>query len=358
VTRTTRASGAFLDFDDYDELFDDVVARGATDGLPVIPPTPARVDAALAAAGLEGEDILGEIPTREVVVDARRAAINAVMAGCLPEYMPVVAAAARAWTHRLANGHGTSASLAGPTNPIIVNGPLARQLGFNGGAGCLGPGTRANVSVGRALRLIIRNVAQSIPGLSDRAAYSQPGRYSFCFCEDESSTTWRPLHVERGYDAEDSVATVHSNTDFFTYLSREPDPHRLLDGLTTLARGRLVAFEPFVGEDRTVVILIGPDHREVLERHGWSKADVRDYLHPRLTAPHTFSPRDRTVWWGSEPTGSTGEYSFAIPKVEGILLVAAGGRGAYQSLVVYPHVSGTVSAQVTFDGSRGRLVTL
>jgi hypothetical protein len=349
------ADGQTRSFADYDDFFDDLVYRGASDGLPVIPPSPARIDAALAAAGLDGSDVLGEIPTRDVVVDARRAAINAVMAGCLPEYMPVVAAAVRAWTHPLANGHGTTGSLAGPTNPIIVNGPIARALGFNGGAGCLGPGSRANLTVGRALRLIIRNVAMSIPGFADRAAYSQPGRFSFCLCEDETSTTWNPLHVERGYRPEDSVATVHSNTDIFTYRSEERDPERLLDGLVTLARARPVQREDFVGLWRTIVLLIGPDHREVLERNGWSKARVRDYLHPRLTRPDTFGPDARVVW-GSQPTGSVGEYSFFIPNADNVLLVAAGGRACYQSLVLYPHVSSTVSAQVTFDGSRGRLV--
>jgi hypothetical protein len=349
------ARPATRSYDDYDEYFDDLVDSGASDGLPVVPPTPALVEAALAAAGLDGADVLGTIPTREVTVDARRAAVNAVMAGCSPEYMPVVAAAVRAWTHPLANGHGVTASLAGPTNPIIVNGPIARELGFHGGAGCLGPGFRANASVGRALRLIIRNVALAIPGFADRAAFSQPGRFAFCLCEDEPSTTWNPLHVERGYGIDDSVVTVHSNTDIFTYLSHETRPEPLLDGLVTLARSRPVQPEDFVGEWRTVVMLIGPDHREVLVRRGWSKAAVRDYLHARLTAPHTFPPGALTVW-GSQATGGLGEYSFFIPRRENILLVAAGGRGSYQSLVLYPHVSSTISAEVTFDGSRGRLV--
>jgi hypothetical protein len=349
------AGGRTRTFADYDDFFDDFVERGATDGLPVIPPTPARVDAALAAAGLDGREVLGEIPTRDVVVDARRVAINAVMAGCLPEYMPVVAAAVRAWTHPLANGHGVTGSLAGPTNPIIINGPIAGELGFNGGAGCFGPGWRANATVGRALRLIVRNIALSIPGFADRAAYSQPGRFTFCFCEDQQSTVWNPLHVERGYRLEESVATVHSNTDIFTYRSEEPDSVGLLDGLVTLARARPVQQEDFVGQWRSVVIVIGPDHRDVLERNGWSKAAVREYLHPRLTMPDTFEPGARTVW-GSQPTGSQGEYSFYIPNADNVLLVAAGGRSSFQTVVLYPHVSSTVSAEVTYDGSRGRLV--
>jgi hypothetical protein len=343
-----------LRFDDYDAFLDDATARGASDGLPLVPPTKARVRAALDAAGLEPADVLGEIPTREVVLDAERVAINAVMAGCRPQYLPVVAAAVRAWSHALANGHGTTATLAGSAHPAIVNGPMARRLGFTGGAGCLGPGNRANATVGRALRLVMRNLAWAIPGFSDRAAYSQPGRYSFCLAEDEGATNWNPLHVERGWSAEDDVVTVVSNTDYFTFADDAPEPEPLLDRLARLARARPIHVDRFVGEWRSVVILVGPAHRRVLESHGWSKADVRSYLHPRLTAPHTFEP-ERPAVWGSEPTGSVGEYAFFLPRAENILLVAAGGP-ASPTLVVYPHQSSAVSAAITADGVAGLMV--
>jgi hypothetical protein len=343
-----------LTFDEYDAFLDDVTARGASDGLPVVPPTKARVRAALDAAGLEPADVLGQIPTREVVLDAERVAINAVMAGCRPEYLPVVAAAVRAWSHPLANGHGTTATLAGSAHPVIVNGPIARRLGFTGGAGCLGPGNRANATVGRALRLVMRNMAWAIPGFSDRAAYSQPGRYSFCFAEDEGATTWNPLHVERGWAAGDDVVTVASNTDYFTFADDTAEPEPLLDRLARLARARPIHIDRFVGEWRSVLIVVGPAHRRVLESRGWSKADVRSYLHPRLTARHTFEPA-RPAVWGSEPTGSAGEYAFFLPRAENIHLIAAGGPTS-PTLVVYPHQSGAVSAAVTTNGAAGRMV--
>jgi hypothetical protein len=343
-----------LGFDDYDAFLDDLVARGGTDGLPVVPPTKARVRAALDAAGLEPADILGEIRTREVVLDAERVAINTVMAGCRPEYTPVVVAAVRAWSHAIANGHGTTATLAGSAHPVVVNGPVARQLGFNGAGGCLGPGHRANATVGRALRLVMRNMAWAIPGFSDRAAFSQPGRYSFCLAEDEKGTAWNPLHVERGWAAEDDVVTVASNTDYFTFAGDGDDPELLLDRLASLARARPIHVDRFVGEWRSVLILVGPAHRRVLEGHGWSKAAVRAYLHPRLTAPHTFEP-DRRAVWGTEPTGSVGEYAFYLPRAENIHLIAAGGP-ASPTLVLYPHQSGAVSAAITTDGTPGRMM--
>ena len=343
-----------LRFDEYDAFLDDATARGASDGLPLVPPTKARVRAALDAAGLEPADVLGKIPTREVVLDAERVAINAVMAGCRPEYVPVVAAAVRAWSHALANGHGTTATLAGSAHLVIVNGPVTSRLGFTGGAGCLGPGNRANATVGRALRLVMRNLAWAIPGFSDRAAYSQPGRYSFCLAEDEGATSWNPLHVERGWGAENDVVTVASNTDYFTFADDAPEPEPLLDRLARLARARPIHIDWFVGDWRSVVILVGPAHRRVLESHGWSKADVRSYLHPRLTAPHTFEP-ERPAVWGSEPTGSVGEYAFFLPRAENIHLVAAGGP-ASPTLVVYPHQSSAVSAEIRADGVPGLMV--
>jgi hypothetical protein len=341
-------------FDDYDSYFDDVVARGGTDGLPVAPPTKALVKASLEAAGLESTDVLGEIPTREVVLDAERVAINAVMAGCLPEYFPVVAAGARAWCHPLANGHGTTATLSGSSHPVIVNGPIARRLGFSSGAGCMGPGFRPNATVGRALRLMMRNMAWAIPGFSDRAAFSHPARYSFCLGEDEEATSWNPLHVERGFEADEDVVTVASNTDIFTFASDVENPEELLDGLASLARARPIHVDFFVGEWRSVVILVGEQHRQALERNGWSKEDVRTYLHPRLTAPQTFGP-DAAAVWGSNPTGSVGEYAFYLPRAENIHLVAAGGPDS-PTLVVYPHQSCSISAAVTTDGSAGRMV--
>jgi hypothetical protein len=340
-------------FGDYDAFFDDLVARGASDGLPVAPPTKALVKASLDAAGLEGTDILGEIPTRDAILDAERIAINAVMAGCRPDYFPIVAAAARAWSHPLANGHGTTATLAGSSHPVIVNGPIARRLGFNAGAGCLGPGCRANATVGRALRLMMRNMAWAIPGFSDRAAYSQPARYSICLAEDEESSSWNPLHVERGWSPEDDVVTVASNTDYFTFSSDIDVPEQFLDELSSLARARPIHVDFFVGEWRSVVILVGPRHRQMLERSGWSKADIQGYLHPRLTASQTFETE--LEYWGTAPTGSVGEYQFYLPRAENILLVAAGGPDS-PTLVLFPHQSSAISAAITTNGLPGRMV--
>lgn len=341
---------------DYDALYEGLADANASDGLPMVPPTPARVEACLAAAGLKPGDIIGEVPTREATLDAQRVAANAVMAGCMPEYMPAVAAAVRAWCHPKSNPHGTTATLAGSAHAVILNGPQRRRLGVECGAGCFAPAARANAAIGRALRLVIRNMSHARPGFSDRAAYSMPSRYSFCFGEDEEGTRWNPLHVERGWAAGDDVVTVHSFTD--TYLLRDTDsrtPEALLDRLSSLARSRPIHVDNFVAEDRSVVLVIGPRHRRVLEAAGWSKSDIRAYLHPKLTAPHTYgTPVEREIQ-GSAPTGNVGECDLYLPRAENIHLVAAGGDGDAVSAVLYPHQATTVTASVTADGTAGRI---
>ena len=343
-------------FTDYDAFYAGLERSEASDGLPMLPPTRERVEACLAAAGLQAGDILGEVPTREGVLDAERVAANAVMAGCLPEYMPVVAAAVRAWCHPKANPHGTTATLSGSAHAVIVNGPIRAELGINCGAGCFGPGTRANAAIGRSIRLAMRNICHARPGFSDRATYALPARYSFCFGEDEDHTRWSPLHVERGWDARANVATVHGFVDQYDLRDdTSTGPEQLLDRLSSLARSRPIHVDNFVAEDRSVLIVFGPRHRAILEAAGWTKADVRSYLHPRLTAPHTFGTGLERHVQGSAPTGNTGEFDFYLPRAENIHVVAAGGAGEPLTAVIYPHQCTTVSAEITTDGSAGRI---
>jgi hypothetical protein len=165
---------------------------------------------------------------------------------------------------------------------------------------------------------------------------------------------WNPLHVERGWAAHEDVVTVQSNTDYLTFSSDLEDPERLLDALASLARARPIHVDEFVGQLRSVVILIGPRHRSILEMSGWTKAGIRNYLHPLLIAPQTFGPTDR-VGWGTHPTGNVGEYALYLPREENIHLVAAGGPNS-PTLVLYPHQSCSVSAAVTTNGMAGRTV--
>src|SRR3954470_5159107 len=199
-----------FEYQDEAELVEDYHARGWTDGLPIVAPTPERVVEFLAVSGLAPDEILGEVRTRQVVVTAEQVAINAVMAGCRADYMPVVVAAVRAHLSEKGNCHSTTGTLSGAAQVVIVNGPARTELDVNCLAGCFGPGWRANATIGRALRLVIRNVCRAIPNFLDRATFSTPARYTFCFGEDEENSPWVPMHVERGLPQGSSAVTVHS----------------------------------------------------------------------------------------------------------------------------------------------------
>jgi hypothetical protein len=314
------------EYRDYAALLDDYYERGWTDGLPVVPPTPELVDAFLAHAELEPDVVLGSVPTREVTVTAEHVAINAVMAGCKAEYMPVVVAAVRAHLNEKANCHSVTGTLSGASQCVVINGPARPRLDVNCTAGCFGPGWRANATIGRALRLVVRNVCRAVPNFLDRASYSTPARYSFCFGEDEEASPWVPLSVERGVPAGTSAVTVHSVMTMGSALDlTSRTPEGVLDSIADHIRGRGVATDEWLGIDNTVMLVMGPEHRRFLVDAGWSKADARAYLFARL---------------------KEGDRPVRIGKPEGILIVGAGGPGMSETWVLFPHLAWAITEPV------------
>jgi len=297
--------------------------RGWTDGLPVVPPSEKSVAEMLAAAALRGEEVVGEIPERGVVVTAEKLAINAVLAGCRPEYLPVVLAALRGLCHPDFAYHGPASSTGGSAMVLIVNGPVARRLGINSGNNVFGQGVRANATIGRAVRLVMMNVMNTRPGLLDRATLGNPGKYSFCFAENEAEHPWEPLHVERGFRRDESTVTVYAGNSLcqvYNQLAAQPEPllRCFADALCNLGSPNLRGF------NQSLVVLAG-EHAEVLRQGGWSKADVRGFLleHARRTVadlkraarrPGEVEPGDETAW------------KRAFERPEDILIVCAGGQ--------------------------------
>jgi hypothetical protein len=319
------------EYADADALLEDYFEKGWTDGLPIVAPTPARVEHFLAVAGLDANEILGAVPTREVVVTAEHAAINAVMAGCRPEYFPVVVAAVRAHLDEMANCHSTTGTLSGAAQVVIINGPIRNELGVASGAGCFGPGFRANATIGRALRLVIRNVCRAVPGFLDRASFSWPLRYSFCFAENEEASDWVPLHVQRGFSPTESTATVHSIMRLVSagdLTSRGPEG--ILDSIILNLRFLGIGVDAWMGERRNVMLVLGPEHQRFFIEAKWSKEQMQDYLWPRLVAPPT-GPTDRTV---------------NIGRPDGILIVAAGGPGMGETWILAPHLALAITKRI------------
>ncbi len=320
------------EYDSYESLLEDYYERGWTDGLPVAPPTPEKVARFLAAADLEPAAVLGEVPTREVVVTAEHVAINAVMAGCRAEYMPVVAAAVRAHLDEKGNCHSTTGTLAGAAQAVIVNGPVRGEIGVESRGACFGPGFRANATIGRALRLVVRNVCRAVPGVLDRASFSSPLRYSFCFGEDEECNDWTPLHVERGLAPTDSAVTVASVMSFVSatdFTSRTPQG--VCDSILAVIRSKGVVTDRWLGEGNNVVLVVGPEHRRYFDEAGWSKDDIRGYLWERF-----FDEKGRKI--------------VSLGRREGMLIVAAGGPGMGESWVLTPHLAWAITEKVIFPG--------
>jgi hypothetical protein len=249
-------------------------ARGWTDGLPVLPANSFLVHQMLEAAGLRPETIVAEMPSRKVSVTAEKVAINAVMAGCKPEYMPVVVAVVKALAMPEFGLHHATSALAGPTIMILVNGPIIRTLGMNSTTNVFGPGNRANATIGRALRLILLNCLRYRPGVADRATLGTPGKYSCCIAENEEDHPWEPWHVEKGFRPEESTVTLvaaSSMIQIWNYGTHEQFLRAIGDALSFLGSIAIL------GQTPGAIVLAG-EHAELLRASGWKKKQIREFV--------------------------------------------------------------------------------
>ena len=260
-----------LTFGDEAALFDSFMERGWTDGLPVVPPTEARVRGALEAGGRSPSDILGTEPVRGRVITAEKVAVNAVMAGCLPEYFPVVAATLEAMCEPRFNLHAVTVSTMGAAVLTVVNGPAAREIGLGSGVSLFGPGNRANATIGRAIRLVVMNVTGARPGELDKATMGHAGKYTWCMAECEETSPWEPLHVERGFGEDESTVTVFPGLSPIPVTSGAEDPEAILQGFED------AMFAAGAGQDELVVVL-SPELLGHLRRAEWSKRMVQEAL--------------------------------------------------------------------------------
>ncbi len=305
--------------------------RGWSDGLPVVPPTDARVLRMLAGTTRSPSEVIGVIPPDNAPCTIEKVAINAVMAGCKPEYLPVVLAAVEAACLDEFCMHGVLATtyFSGPI--VIVNGPIADKIGMNWGHNVLGQGNRANSTIGRALQLVIRNVGGGRPGGVDRATLGQPGKVGFCFAEREHDSPWESLAVERGFRPDDSTVTlfagggVHPTGD---QKSREPESltGSLALTLRTVRHGKL-----YGGTD--ALLVISPENMRVFREAGWSKARFRRALDEALTVD------GGEVVAGADGIDEGMPASLANKRLRkfrpgGLLIVHAGGGAGMWSAVI------------------------
>ena len=251
-------------------------ARGVTDGLPVVPATAARVAAAVEASGRARDELIALVAPGLGRATVEKIAVNAVMAGCRPEYLPVVIAAVEAICDPAFALVGVSGTTDAVAPLLILNGPVRAALDVNSGAGAFGPGWRANATIGRAVRLVWQNIGGAAAGAISMSTFSQPGRYSYCIGENEEENPWEPLHVEHGFAAgESTVAAIAAEAP---QVVANTQGRTARDILATIARsGSVIASDAHAGLGDTVLV-IGPEHARTIGADGWSKTDVRQFL--------------------------------------------------------------------------------
>jgi hypothetical protein len=249
--------------------------NGWTDGLPIVAPTEDAVARFLAVAALDAADVIGVEPVRRRSITAEKVAIAAVMAGCLPEYMPVVVAVVQAMCRPEYALHGSTASTGGSAPFIGVNGPIRRALGMNATHNVFANASRANATIGRSIRLILLNVLGGVPGQLDRSTLGHPGKFTFCVAEDEEDSPWLPLSVERGVAPGASAVTAlqvespHQIMNEWTH-----DPREILDTYVAAMRSNLLTYSIWSGN---YAMVIAKQHREIFAAAGWSKQNIREY---------------------------------------------------------------------------------
>jgi hypothetical protein len=315
--------------------------QGWTDGLPIVPPTEESVLTFLQTAGLAAGDIVGVERVRQRPITAEKVAINAVMAGCLPAYMPVVVAILRAMCQEPFNLHGSSASTGGSAPFIVVNGPVRSAIGMNATHNVLGNGNRANATIGRAVRLVLINVLGCIPGQLDRSTLGHPGKFTFCIAEDEEDSPWIPLAQERGIPAGISAVTVLACEAPRQIMNEwTHDPEEILETFAAEMRHNMLTYSVWSG---SYALVIPKQLRELLVAAGWQKQDIRDYIY---RSARVFRRDWATVGKANivHRRGGPDQEFTALRSPADLLVVAAGGPAGGFGAVIPPWLGSKAQA--------------
>jgi hypothetical protein len=302
--------------------------RGWTDGLPVVPATAEAVHRFLAAAGRQPEDVVLRESTRRRTITAQKVAINAVMAGCRPEYMPVLLAALEAMADPAFTLHGAITSTGGSATLVVVNGPIRKRLGFNAAGNVFGPGWRANATLGRAIRLITLNCLGALPGLLDRSTQGHPGKYTYCIAELEEENPWQPLHVARGLPRAASAVTVFA----------AEGPHNVLSHYGETAESVVVALADVMAclgsfSPGQSFVVLAPEHVQILARDGWTPATLREGLYARARRTVADLKRGGKLAGAVQP-GDDSQWVHRGQGPEDInIVVAGGGAGGHSAFI-------------------------
>ena len=317
----------------WDDPWEACFERGWSDGLPVVPPTDERILRMLGGTERKPDEIVGNIPPNLSPCTVEKVAINAVMAGCKPEYMPVVLGVLEAALDPLFTMHGLlcTTHFSGPL--VIINGPIAKSIGMNSGVNALGQGNRANATIGRALQLIVRNVGGGLPGAIDRATLGNPGKYTFCFAEDESDPEWESLAERRGIARGKNAVTLFHGEGVHGFIDQKS---RTPEELTrSLAMGLFGVGHPKLCDAGNAVLVLTPEHYKIFKDGGWNRRRIEDELFQALKRP------GKDLIWGAQGVaeGLPPKYADQTvdkfqPMPDGVLIVRAGGPAGLFSAII------------------------
>ena len=303
--------------------------NGWTDGLPVVPATAERIRAMLEAGGVEPSRQVAFIENRQVSISAEKVAINAVMAGCKAEYMPVVLAAVEALADPLYGYHGPATSTGGSAVFMLINGPIARRLDINNGNNLFGPGWRANATIGRAVRLIMRNVIGTLPGELDQSSLGHAGKYTFCIAENETDSPWPAFHTTRGFRADQNAVTIFAAYAPHQYVNRlSATPQGVLD--TACAHMRISAG---AGRQPQYAMVFAGEHQAIMKKAGWSREDVQRYCFEHSQATVAELKRCNVLAGAVTPEDERALFP-VVETPQDLLVIAAGGLAGVQSCFI------------------------
>jgi len=315
----------------WDEIDAHYEERGWTDGLPIVPPTETRVHELLKQTARDPREVVGVLPPRQGEATIEKIAVNAVMAGCRPAYFPVVLAAIEALADPLFNLDSVQATTHPVATLLVVNGPIARAIGLQAGYNAFGQGFRANVTIGRAVRLVLMNVGGGLPGSGDRATQGSPAKIAYCVAENQAESPWEPLHVEAGLPAGTSTVTVFGCES----------PHNIQDHYSNTARGVLRTVAGAMGQAGSNNLLgrgwpllsLGPEHAATIAREGYTKQQVKEFLFEHARYPLARLgleyQRQQIERWGVVDAPDT-----MVPIVrtaDDISVIVVGGAGKHSS---------------------------
>ena len=332
-SRTIQQLGSSMEvMDDVVALNEQFHARGWTDGLPVMPPTPDAVAACLDWGGWHPDQLIGIETVRERPITAEKLAVNAVMAGCLPPHFPVVVAAVEAMCQQPFLLHGATSSTGGCAVLVIVNGPIRVELDMVSGHNALGNDNRSAAVIGRAIRLILINVLDCRPGQLDRSTLGHPGKFSYCVAEDEEGTPWTPLAQDRGVRPGNSAVTVFAAGAPRQIMNEwTTEPTEILETFAAEMRANMLDYSIWAGN---YVMVVPKQLRDRLSEAGWDKTKLREHLYERTVVTRGDWER---VGKGAVVDDSNRDDEYrALRGPEDLLVVAAGGPAGGFGAVIPP----------------------